>query len=82
MILKIKTRLIIEPVRRSLGETVKWLRHVTEKSRVQVLETASCVKGQGKAAYNTPKWWDPIPDPYVCESCSAPGCSLITEPVN
>jgi len=26
MILKIKTRLIIEPVRRSLGETVKWLR--------------------------------------------------------
>jgi hypothetical protein len=42
----------------SPGATGKVCCHVTEKPRVQVMETASCVK-QGKAAYNTPNGGTP-----------------------
>jgi len=42
---------------------------VTERSLIQVLETASCVKNKT----NT-KMVGPLPEPCVCRSFSAPGC--------
>ncbi|KAF3663594.1 hypothetical protein FXO37_11913 [Capsicum annuum] len=32
------------------------------------------VEMQGKAAYNTPLWWGPSPDPALSGNYSAPGC--------
>jgi len=37
--------------------------HVTELSRVQVLETVSCVKNRVRLHTIHQKWWDPFPDP-------------------
>jgi len=50
---------------------------VTERSWVQVQETASCVKNKARLR-TIPQMVGPLPVPCICGSFSAPGCPLVS----